>query len=349
MAGLLDAVTITIGVLILATVSATVIGRIVRRRRDTRRAARAARLRPVVAGVAAADDGDEPAVMIESVGRGDRALLEELALDLVPKLRGSGREAIIEVLVDRGVADDAVRRLRSRRPGVVARCRAALVLGQLAQTDAEDLLIDQLASRHPELRIAAVRALGRIATPAAVRALVSCLADPDRFPAGVVGAALADCGAPAVEPLSARLHALPTLGREVAIEVLGAGYATSARSVLEDHLDDADPRVRAAAATALGRLGVPRSVEPLERVLADDQPPAVRAASARALGAIGATEPIETLVALVASDDHQVATAAAEGLASLGPAGRSALARVEASGSDLPARHAAAALFEARS
>lgn len=347
MADLLDAVTVVIGLLVVGALAVTVAGRVVRRRRDLRRARRLARVRPIVAGVAMASDDDrEPGTVIDTIGRGDRAVLEALALDVVPKLRGSGRQAIIDVLVHRGVADDARRRLRSRRPGVVARCRAALILGQLVCIDDDRLLIEQLASRHPELRIAAVRALGRLATRDAVEALVACLREPDRFPAGIVGASLVDSGSPAVAPLAEALADLPVVGRQVAIEVLGEGFASVARDRIDACLGDDEPRVRVAAAAALAALGSPRSVPSLVGLLVPTQPAAVRAAAAGALGSLGGREAIDHLSVLVGDDEHVVAMAAAEGLARSGPGGRAALVRIEAAGSGDASRHAAAALFE---
>ena len=59
----------------------------------------------------------------------------------------------------------------------------------------------------------------------------------------------------------------------------------AAAQALVKHLDDPEPPVRAAVATALGRIGDPTKVSALLPLLADDDPDVVRAV-ARALGGI---------------------------------------------------------------
>lgn len=338
----LAVLTATIVALLLLTAGARTVRLVAARRRHSR----VQRLRPLVAQLAAADD-DLPPTLPPGLTHHDLATLEQVALDVLPKVRGRGRSQLVDLLVARGLADDARRRLR--RPGPVGRARAVLVIGALGIDTATNEVVGALSDRHPEVRIAAVRALGQLSSAQAVDALVACLSAPDRYPAGLVGAALAGHGTRSGAALVSCLHDGPPIARTVAAQVLGATHAQSARTALVDRLaHDAEPGVRRAAAGALGRIGSPRSVDALVEASLHDPAPEVRAAALSALGDVGDPRAVPVLRDAVGHPHHEVASSAAAALTRVGEAGPAALESLAATAATRPGRYAQAALAELR-
>ena len=119
-----------------------------------------------------------------------------------------------------------------------------------------ELAKDKLAAR----RALALRGLGRVANPEAIRALRSALAGDD---AVVAAAALGVAGATgALEPadaaaITAELAKLPATGadRATVIEALGRIADASALPTVASALGSADPAIAVAAGVAMGRLG----------------------------------------------------------------------------------------------
>jgi HEAT repeat protein len=86
------------------------------------------------------------------------------------------------------------------------------------------------------------------------------------------------------------------------------------------YLADADPLVRLEAVSALGRLGGPASVGPLEDALKDENA-GVRLAAASALGTLGRAASADALGSALAQDENpNVRAAAAHGLKRVGGA-----------------------------
>ena len=133
-----------------------------------------------------ADGGpeDELAPLVQMPGPQWRAL-EPSATALLAKVRGETREALVTLFERRGMGDRALRDL-SRRARV-RRARAAELLGSLGRHDAVPALAALLTDRDPEVRLVAIRALGRIGDPAATAPLLSTLAGPDPAPVQLVG------------------------------------------------------------------------------------------------------------------------------------------------------------------
>jgi len=78
------------------------------------------------------------------------------------------------------------------------------------------------------------------------------------------------------------------------------------------------PRDRAKAATALGKLGDPRAVEPLLEALSDDGSGFVRENTAEALGRLGDPRAVHPLVAALGDGNSAVRRGAADALLRLG-------------------------------
>ncbi len=321
----------TIAIAVLAAVVAVtglgIVGvRIVRRYRQRRRAALAAGPRRALLAFVA-DNGEDGGDDLVAIGDEAWKAAEPGALSLLGKLRGEAHLALVSVFLRRGTARRALADVRSRNR--VRRARAAQILGDLELREAVPELCRLLTDRHAEVRVVAVRALGRIGDPAAAWRLIAGLDQPDPAPSLLVTHTLVQLGPDAEVTLSAALDHPQARVRAVCLEALGLLGATGsvdrvARVLREDTVLD----VRVAAAANLGRLGTRSALEPLTRALSPARPTALRAAAARALGDLGAPAAVEALVPLLADDAYRVAHEAAHALRRLGPRGLEALRAV---------------------
>jgi HEAT repeat protein len=106
-----------------------------------------------------------------------------------------------------------------------------------------------------------------------------------------------------------------------AVETLSSLRALAAVApllALLNHPVDREPTVRAAAAEAIGNLGVADVVELLERPMQSDADADVRCASARALGKVGTPEAVDVLVAALVNSDELLLACISEVLEGLG-------------------------------
>jgi len=291
-----------------------------------------------------ADNGREGSHDLVAIPEDAWRATEPGALALLGKLRGEAHDALVSVFLRRGVARRALGDLHSRSR--VRRARAAQVLGDLELRQAVPELCRLLADRHDEVRVVAVRALGRIGDPAAAWRIIASLDRTDPVPSLLATHTLVQLGADAEVTLSAALDHPQARVRAVCLDALGLLGATGsmsrvARVLREDsHLD-----VRVAAATNLGRLGARTALEPLTLALHVARPAPLRAAAARALGDLGAPAAVPTLAALLDDEQFHVAHEAAHALRKLGRDGTEALlaavrAEEEAARTDRPGAHA---------
>lgn len=317
---------ITIAVLtaiVAVTALAIVVVRILRQIRRRRRETLAAGPRRALLAFAA-DNGEEGSFGLVAIPEDAWKAAEPGALGLLGKLRGEAHLALVSVFLRRGIARRALGDLRSRSR--VRRARAAQVLGDLELRQAVPELCRLLTDRHAEVRVVAVRALGRIGDPVAAWRLIASLDQPDPVPSLLATHTLVQFGPEAEVTLSAALDHPEARVRAVCLEALGLLGATGALDRVARVLrEDAMLDVRVAAATNLGRLGTRGAVEPLTQALTATRPTALRAAAARALGDLGAPSAVEALVALLHDEHYRVAHEAAHALRRLGPRGRRAL------------------------
>jgi HEAT repeat protein len=323
--------TVTIAVLAAAIFGlgiGTVFVRLVRTVRERRRAALAEGPRRALLAFVA-DNGEEGADDLVAIPEQAWRAAEPVANALLGKVRGDGQRALVDVFRRRGAVLRARRALRDR--SLVRRARAAEVLGDLELTAVVPELCHLLDDRHPEVRIVAVRALGRIGDPSAAWRLLASLDRADPTPALLVTDALVQLGKEVEVTLSAALDHPRAQVRAVCLDALGllgaAGTAPRVARVLDN---DPDPDVRIAAAVTLGRLGARAGVPPLLDALEDDRPVPMRAAAARALGELGAVAAVPRLEALLPDPAYRVAHEAAHALRRLGPVGHEALRRAAA-------------------
>jgi HEAT repeat protein len=246
----------------------------------------------------------------------------------VPKLRGTARERLREVLRRWGAADEAVRLSRSRSS--VRRCRGLHRLGVLADGSRRDDVLARLDDRDFAVRRSAVLALGAFPEPVVVERLLQRAAREPRLRADFL-ASVDRIGAPAVavlrRGLTHSLAATPGGDRRgfLAAEALGLVGAVSTVPVLEQALQRASEELTVACIHALGMLGAASSVVALAGPL-EHADPGVRRAAAESLGLIGGPWAVPALGNVLLDENVEVARAAANALHQCGPLGRDVLA-----------------------
>jgi HEAT repeat protein len=313
-------------VLVLLALSLAV--RFHRRTRERRRAALAAGPRRLLLEFAA-EGGEVGADDLVAIPGPAWRAAEPTAIALLGKVRGEAHRALVEVFERRGVGDAALRDLHRR--GRVRRARSAQALGNLGRRDAVPDLCELLTDPQPEVRVVAVRALGRIADPAAAEPLLSALAAPGSVPSQLVAHALIQIGPTAAPALVAALRHPAPLVRVTALDALGLlGAAGAAEPVATVLAGDLAAEVRMAAATTLGKLSTRSALAPLVGVLGAAHPPALRAAAARALGDLGTPAAVGSLRELLGDGHYRVAHEAAHAMRRLGPRGLAELREVVA-------------------
>ncbi len=312
---------------LLAVVAGTALGivvvRVWRRVRNRRLAALAAGPRRALLAFVAenGEEGSEDLIAIPDDAW--RAALPA-ALGLLGKLRGEAHTALVSVFLHRGAARAALADLHARSG--VRRARAAQLLGDLGLREAVPEICGLLTDRDHEVRVVAVRALGRIGDPSAAWRMIASLDQHDPVPSLLATDALAQMGREAEVTLSAALDHPQARVRAVCLDALGLLGATGsvsrmARVLAHDQILD----VRVAAAVNLGRLGARGALEPLIEVLDPPHPDLLRAAAARSLGYLGAPAAVPALAAHLDDGEFQIAHEAAHSLRRLGPAGTTEL------------------------
>ncbi|MEV8507069.1 HEAT repeat domain-containing protein [Actinoplanes sp. NPDC051475] len=298
-----------------------------------------------------AENGEEGGDELVAIPDDAWRAAEPHALALLGKLRGEAHLGLVSVFLRRGTARTALARLHSRSP--VRRARAAQVLGDLELRQAVPELCRLLTDRHAEVRVVAVRALGRIGDPAAAWRIIASLDRSDPIPSLLASHTLAQLGAEAEVTLSAALDHPQARVRAVCLDALGLLGATgSVHRVARVLREDTNLDVRVAAAANLGKLGTRSALDPLTLAVHSSRPTTLRATAARALGDIGSPAAVPALVALLGDEAYQVAHEAAHALRRIGPAGLDALreavdrdrACAEANGAGAHAQRSAAAL-----
>jgi len=263
--------------------------------------------------------------------------VEEAAFALLPKIKGHSHAALVTLLTDRGAAVRATARARSW--SMVRRARGAYQLGALARSESLPVLLDLLCDRHFLVRRGAVRALGALRSPEAVRPLLDAVVADDALARDVV-AAIARIGTPAsaalremVQEVLVPRHQPPTPApgappvRRAAVAATGLGMVgdVGASSLLVRALRDrSHPGLAEAAADALGQLGAPDAVRPLLDAVAESRP-TLRLAAARALGSISDRSAAAGLATALEGSSHDDARAIAAALLRLGRDGLAAL------------------------
>jgi HEAT repeat protein len=192
------------------------------------------------------------------------------------------------------------------------RARAAAALAELRLDEACPRLEGLLHDRNVRVRIAAARALGRLRTPAAARALLAAL-EAGLVPEQRLVEALG--GAWAEEPLLAAFRAPRTVALRVPLaDALGRTGSCAAAEALVTAVPAASVDLRVRIVRALARLGETGAV----RAAMSDPHGRVRAQAAWALGRIGDQGAYELLEAGLLDSAPRVRANCAAALRRLG-------------------------------
>jgi HEAT repeat protein len=113
----------------------------------------------------------------------------------------------------------------------------------------------------------------------------------------------------ALEVLGAALASGTARTRSAAAHALGAIPGQASQKLLQLAVADAEPWVRYFAAISLGRLGDPRALTTLERLVQSDPAPQVGVAAIEAVGAIGGESAVQILGPLAADPTDRGHTA----------------------------------------
>jgi HEAT repeat protein len=173
------------------------------------------------------------------------------------------------------------------------RSAAAAALGRLGDAQAIQGLMNALKDPEPEVRAAAIGAIGGFATHDSLEAIANLLLDdPELMPRQAAVRALVRTGREDVIPylMEALRDSYWWYEREQATaELLEAiaGMGAAAVPPLIEALGDSEGTVRRMAASVLGQLRDPRALEPLRMALYDTHFDVCQAA-ALALAALGA-------------------------------------------------------------
>ncbi len=288
-----------------------------RRRRRTLLAEREAMVRSALYRTLGGPE--ESAGALAELDHADPRLVETKARALLPALRGEDRETLARLLESRGATEAARRQCRSRR--ATQRAAACTLLGDVGSSYAVLDLVPLLDDPRPVVRTAAARALGRVGQPAGVVPLMGAVAGPRGLPIDVAADAIQQIRDWPVSLLPPCLDSPCDATRGLAVELLGRFHALDSVDDLLEVLEaDPSPGVRIRAARALGRIGSPRSVQPLIAVV-HVGPGALRAEAVTALGRVGAVAAVPTLRVTLLGPSLPLSEAAATALSAIAPRG----------------------------
>lgn len=277
------------------------------------------------------DEVEEARLLLLALSPADRAVVEEDAFALVPKLRGSARDVLRGVLRAWGSVDLAARNAASR--SAVRRCRGLYRLGVLAER--RDAVLAGLDDHDFAVRRTAVLALGSFPDSDVVHGLLRRATLEPRLRRDFL-AAIDRIGAAAVPVLRRELRSLtrdratsgPGEGARrghLAAEALGLVGAIQAVPELEAALVGASDELMMACIDALGDLGASSSVVALAGPLSHDNPD-VRRVAAQAIGLVGGPWGVPALTGVLYDANVEVARAAANALRRCGAQGMEVLA-----------------------
>lgn len=175
------------------------------------------------------------------------------------------------------------------------------------------LLLKGMASGDAAVRHNAIRAMGNLGGAAPVPQLAAALKRGGDTSADILRA-LGAIGLPAADVLREYLNGRPSPDLEVtALLALAPNASRDDIPALTKRLASANRNVRAASASALGKIAHPSAQAALVETLADEDP-LVRAAAAKALGQIGTLYAAQTLVPMLKDPSPLVGSMAAWGL-----------------------------------
>jgi hypothetical protein len=280
--------------------------------------------------VARALSGDDRAVhgLAGSPSRHRLLIARLLVLPLIDDrdpIRVARTRTIVEAMSLMAVVDRYLRSPLSWRRAV-----SLHLLGLVQATTHTAAIVIAFDDPHPDVRSAALDALTDLRDPSTLPALVVRLHDTT-LPYGRRLSALTAFGR-AAEPLLLDLMTVEPAHAINCLHALAVCGTDRSRPAVARLTEDGRPAVQAAAFDALGRIGLDHMAAGRALAALGHSDPRVRAAAARALGGWSAGETVARLADHL-DDTWEVAVRAAQSLRSTGAAGRAVLeARCEEAG-----------------
>jgi hypothetical protein len=269
-------------------------------------------------------EGPEAVARLRGVLRPfDRLVLRTMLLRLALDLRGDESRTIADLYRALGLLDIELQALgawRARR-----RAAAAANLATLRMPGIQGQLVRALSDPDRTVRVALIRAIGKVGDREALVALVGRLGERSPTVVRQVEQVLVERGREVVPEIVAYVETGPNLrGRRAAVEVLGLLRAPLAADLLLDLVRHPDRELRIRTVKAAAAIGDPRFLGAFHELLADASW-AVRCQAAKGLGTLGSPTSVPLLRAALGDAHWWVRFYAAVALAELGEPGHAAL------------------------
>ncbi|MBV9002228.1 MAG: HEAT repeat domain-containing protein, partial [Solirubrobacterales bacterium] len=246
-----------------------------------------------------------------------RPVAAVLVTEVMHEASWSQRERLRSALEQAGIVELGNRGTRRLSPW--RRALACEMLGKIGSTSSVPVLLERLKDRRPEVRMAAVRALGDIRSDEAVPALSEAFLARRAAPTNVVNDSLRRIGgesAPAFEKGIASTDPIVRVSSCFGLSGIAESHGGAVHRLAVVLATDADARVRAAAAHALGIVGGGNA--PPELIAATcDSDVHVRRSAVKALGSFDDPATCGALNERTEDEDREVALRAAEALVAL--------------------------------
>jgi HEAT repeat protein len=321
-------VTVGMAAAFAALVVTIFVGRFLSDRRRGREAALRPEIEVGLVEYLAAEDPEPPRL---PVGAEARALLRSMVLEMIGELQGRERERLVALMEQVGIVAETAAQLAAGRRRT--RRAAAEALRQLGSEQAATALEVGIADPDLDTSLTCAAALAELSGEERIPPIVDLAEDAALARPGAVAAILVTLGRRHPEAISealapARKPELQRLGAAVAGELRLAGEVPA----LQRSLRSSDDELVARAARGLGKIGDDGAVEVLlDLVEPGDRAWFVRLAATDALGAIGDPRAVEPLERELSSANWVLQAKAAGALRMLGAGGEEALRQALAS------------------
>lgn len=318
---------------------------VIRRMLADRRCEREHRLRPgiedLLGDFISAASPQRPSLPAD---RASRELVRMVALEEMAELQGRERERLRELLEQSGLVAETALGLGSRR--VRVRRAAAEELRQVGSEAAAGSLNAGLADRDADAALTCAAALAELPEERFVRPVLDLAAEKAVERPGAVAAILVTLGHRHPAAIGTALTpAMPIELRRLAAAVASELRLAEHVPLLREGLAAADDELAARAGRGLGRIGDDGALEALIATVEDGERAwYVRLAATEALGAIGDPRAVVPLERELNDEGWMLQAKAARALNQLGAAGQDVLRRALASPAEAVREHARVAL-----
>ncbi|MEA1902016.1 MAG: HEAT repeat domain-containing protein [Actinomycetota bacterium] len=255
----------------------------------------------------------------------DPAFLDAL-IDVRRTVVGPELTTLGDIASRYGIITELMHRLRRGRSRG-QRLRAAVALAELGDGSSARVLMDHLSDHEAEVRLQAARGLGRMQWTPAIDGIVNRLEVETPWLRARFADTLVGFGGKATAPLTTYVrvnHPFETYGPVTAVKTLATIGDSQAVTPLLEVLEEAEnPEVEIAVIEALGILGGPAVIAPLQRK-SDSPDWRVRAKVATGLGTVGDPSSAPILARAMCDANWWVRRNAAAALAKL-PGGSDSL------------------------